>query len=96
MFVSKHMLLIHIGKTLIFHNVKTKEDVILVAGNDFSPSNINLPVDSIRSVCCSPDNKLALTEHLPTVKVIICQYPDLEVLATLIGMCQHYVANVLF
>ncbi|VVC45646.1 Hypothetical protein CINCED_3A007876 [Cinara cedri] len=84
MFASKDVLLIQIGKTLVFHNVRTGEDVLVVVGNDSTPSDVNLPLDSVGFVSCGPDNILALAEHPPLAKVAICKYPDLEVLATLV------------
>lgn len=91
LFASEDVLLIHIGKTLVFHNVRTKEEVIVVVGNESVPSDVGLPLDGVGSVCCGPDNLLALAEHPPMAKVVICKYPDLEVFATLIGKCQKYI-----
>ncbi|VVC42480.1 WD40/YVTN repeat-like-containing domain,WD40-repeat-containing domain [Cinara cedri] len=84
LFASKDVLLIHIGKTLVFHNVRTKEDVLVVVGDDSTPSEVSLPLDSVGFVSCGPDNILALAEHPPLAKVVICKYPDLEVSATLV------------
>lgn len=88
----------HIGKILVLYNVKTKKEVLVVARNDSIPSDVSLPLDSIYSVCCSSDNKLALAEYPPIPKVVICQYPDLQVLTTLIGRCNiismTYVSSV--
>jgi len=93
MFVSKNILLIHVGKTLIFYNVKTQnEDILVVGGKKSTPSGGDrLPLDGIGCVGCCKTDLLALAEPLPISKVIVCRFPDLKVLATLVGKYKkHY------
>lgn len=87
MFVSKDVLLIHVEKALIFYNVKTrKEDILVVGGRKSTPEGDNtLNLDGIGCIDCCDIDLLALSEQPPIAKVIICRYPDLKVLATLIG-----------
>lgn len=89
--MSEDVLLINIGKTLVFHNVRTKEEVLVVVGDDSTPSEVSLPLDSVFCpVSCGPNNMLAFAEHPPKAKVVICKYPNLKVMATLIGKCRQY------
>lgn len=86
--MSEDVLLIYSTKTLMFYNVKTqKEDIIIVGGNKSTPSvsDYNLPLHSIGCVECCGTNLLAFTEEPPIVKIVVCRYPDLKILATLIG-----------
>lgn len=88
MFVSKDVLLIRVENTLIFYNVGTKkEDIFLAGGNKSTPTNgdIIIPLDGIGCVDCCGIDLLALAEQPPIAKVVICRYPDLKVLSTLIG-----------
>jgi hypothetical protein len=86
-FVSKDVLVIHVGKTLIFYNVKTlREDLLVVGGNkSISFGGDSLPLDGIGCVDCCGIDLLALAEQSPIAKVIICRYPDFKVIATLTG-----------
>lgn len=91
MFISKDVLLIRVEKTLIFHDVGTrKEDIVVAGGNASTPAGGNsLPLDGIGCVdCCSSMDLLALAEQPPVAKVVICRYSDRKVLATLIGECK--------
>lgn len=87
--MSEDVLLIRSTKILMFYNVKTqKEDnIIVVGGNKLTPSvnDYNLPLDSIGCVECCGTNLLAFTEEPPIVKIVVCRYPDLKILAILIG-----------
>lgn len=88
MFVSKDVLLIRVEKTLIFYNVGTqKEDIFLASGNKSIPADgdIIIPLDGIGCVNCCGIDLLAIAEQPPMAKVVICRYPDLKVLSTLIG-----------
>lgn len=95
-FVSEDVLLIHAGKMLLFYNVKTqKENILIVSGNKI-PSvgngNLNtLPLDGVACVGCCGIDLLALAEQPPISKVIVCRYPDLKVLVTFIG---KYLPNI--
>lgn len=85
--MSKDVLLIHVEKTLIFYNVKTqKEDLLVVGGKPSTPAGgAGLTLDGIGCVDCCGIDLLALAEQPPVAKVIVCRYPDLKVLATLVG-----------
>lgn len=85
--MSKDVLLIHVGKTLIFHNVRTqKDDFLTVGGNKSTPTGGDgLFLDGIGCVDCCGIDLLALAEQPPIAKVVICRYPNFKVLETLIG-----------
>lgn len=87
MFISKNVLLIQAGKTVIIYDVKTqKENILVIGGSTLNPDNGgSLPLNGIGCVDCCGKDLLALAEHPPMSKVIVCLYPDLKVLATLIG-----------
>jgi len=89
-FVSKDVLLIRAGKTLIFYDVGTQKEDILIVGSKSSPNSgdgeHDLPLESIGCVDCCDIDLLALAEQPPVPKVVICSYPELKVLATLNGM----------
>lgn len=93
-FISNDVLLIRAEKTFIFYNVKTlEEDILMVGKNKSIPVNGDyyLPFDSINCVDCCGKDLLAFTEHPPIAyKVVICRYPDLKVLTTLIGKYQIF------
>lgn len=86
--MSKDVLLICAGKTLLFHNVRTQnDDVVVVGANTQTPfSGDNpIPLNGVTCVSCQGTDVLALADQQPTAKVVICRYPDLKVLVTLIG-----------
>jgi len=89
-FVTKDVLLIRAGKTIIFYDVVTKkEDILIVGSKSFQNSSgtkHELPLEGIGCVDCCEIDLLALAEQPPISKVVICSYPELKVLATLIGM----------
>jgi hypothetical protein len=95
--VSEDVLLIHVGKMLLFYNVKTqKENILIVSGNKIVPSvddgNLNiLPLDGVACVGCCGIDLLALAEQPPISKVIVCRYPDFKVLVTFIGKYLPYI-----
>lgn len=96
MFVSHDVLLLRVENTLLFHNVKTqKEELLVVGGDDKSPlaagDKFPLLLDGIGCVDCCGTDLLALSEHSPSAKVVICRYPDMKVLATLIGKSETYI-----
>lgn len=63
-----------------------REDLLVVGGSESTPfGGDNLPLDGIGCVDCCGIDLLAVAEHPPTAKVIICRYPDFKVLATLTG-----------
>lgn len=87
-FVSKDVLLIRVGKTLIFYDGNTQKEEILIVGSKSIPGgggDDDLHLEGIGCVDCCDTDLLALAEHPPISKVVICSYPDLKVLATLIG-----------
>lgn len=87
-FVSKDVLLILVGKTLIFFDGNTQKEDILIVGSKSTPgisSNDDLHLEGIGCVDCCDIDLLALAEHPPISKVVICSYPDLKVLASLVG-----------
>lgn len=87
-FVSKDVLAIRVGKTLMFYNAKTRtEDILIAGGGRSTPSagGDRLPLDGIGCVDCCGIDLLALAEQPPIANVIICRYPDFKVLATLTG-----------
>lgn len=86
-FVSKDVLLIHVGKTLIFHNVRTQKDDFLTVGeNKSTPTGGDgLFLDGVGCVDCCGIDLLALAEQPPIAKVVVCRYPNLKVLETLTG-----------
>lgn len=94
-FVSKDVLLIRVEKALIFYNVETKkEDILLVGKGKSTPSGgDSLNLDGISCIDCCGIDLLALAEQPPTAKVIICRYPDLKVLGTLIGLYEIYIGD---
>lgn len=77
----------HVENTLTFFNVKTREENILIVGDSRSTPDGGgaLRLNGISCVDCCGIDLLALAEQPPAAKVIICRYPDLKVLATLIG-----------
>lgn len=86
--MSKDVLLIRVGKTLIFYDGNTQKEEILIVGSKSIPgggSDDDLHLEGIGCVDCCDTDLLALAEHPPISKVVICSYPDLKVLATLIG-----------
>lgn len=89
-FVSKDVLLIRAGETIIFYNVDTQKEDILIVGNKSFPNSgdgkYELPLEGIGCIDCCDIDLLALAEQPPIPKVVICSYPELKVLATLIGM----------
>jgi len=98
-FVSKDVLLIRAGKTLIFYDVGTQKEDILIVGSKSSPNSgdgeHDLPLESIGCVDCCDIDLLALSEQPPIPKVVICLYPELKVLATLNGMYENILYYVL-
>lgn len=99
-FISNDVLVIHAEKILIFYNVKTQKEDILIVGEDKSiPINrdYHLPFESINCVDCCGADLLAFTEQPPLAyKVVICHYPDMKVLATLIGKYKKFNNNLDF
>lgn len=92
MFVTKDVLLLRVENTLLFYNVKTQEEELLVVGRDnkdysspVADDKIPLFLDGIGCVGCSDTGLLALSEREPSAKVVVCRYPNIKVLATLIG-----------
>lgn len=82
MFVFKDVLMIHVEKTIILHNLKTKKDNILVIGESKSTpaGSDTIPLDSLGCVDChSTTGLLALAEHSPKSKILVYRYPDLKV-----------------
>jgi len=88
-FVSKDVLLIRAGMSLIFYDVCTQKENILIVDSKDNGEN-DLPLNSIGCVDCCDIDLLALAEQPPIPKVVICLYPELKVLATLIGMYEIY------
>lgn len=89
MFVFKDVLMIHVEKTIILHNLKTKKNDILVIGaNKLTPAGSDtIPLDSLGCVdCCSTTGLLALAERSPKSKILIYQYPELKVLTVFEGV----------
>lgn len=87
MFVSKDVLLIRVENIIIFYNVKTqKEDIVVIGGNKSSPAGGDgFPLDGIGCVNCCGTDLFAIGELKPQAKVAIYQYPGLKLLTTLIG-----------
>jgi len=87
-FVSKDVLLIRAGETIIFYDVDTQKEDILIVGNKSNSGDgkYELPLEGIGCIDCCEIDLLALAEQPPIPKVVICSYPELKVLATLIGM----------
>lgn len=68
-----------------------KEDILVVGGYNSAPSGGDcLPLDGIGCVDSCGIDLLALAEQPPAVKVVICRYPDLKVLATLSGKYEYH------
>jgi len=69
--------------------VNTQKEDILIVGSKSTPgaagSNDDIHLEGIGCFDCCDINLLALAEHSPISKVVICLYPELKVLATLIG-----------
>lgn len=93
-FVSKDVLLIRAGNSLIFYDVCTQKENILIVDSR-SDEEHDLPLKSIGCVDCCDIDLLALAEQPPIPKVVICLYPDLKVLSTLVGMYGKYI-NILY
>jgi hypothetical protein len=94
--VSKDVLLIHVEKTLIFYDTNTQKEDILIVGSKSTPgsgADDNLCLEGIGCFDCCEIDLLALAEHPPISKVVICLYPALKVLATLIG--KYGINNIL-
>lgn len=84
------MLLIFVGKTFIFYNIRTqKEDILVVGGSKTTPAGseiLPLDFDGIGCIDCNSSIELlALGEIAPYSKLAICRYPELKMLALLIG-----------
>ncbi|CAI6348650.1 unnamed protein product [Macrosiphum euphorbiae] len=99
-FVSKDVLLIRVGKTLIFYDGNTQKEDILIVGSKSTPGgggDDDLHLEGIGCVDCCDTDLLALAEHPPISKVVICLYPDLKVLATLVdSSCSVPYKSILF
>uniref|UniRef100_A0A2S2PQN4 Uncharacterized protein n=1 Tax=Schizaphis graminum TaxID=13262 RepID=A0A2S2PQN4_SCHGA len=99
-FVSKDVLLIHVEKTLIFYDTNTQKEDILIVGSKSTPGSggdDNLYLEGIGCFDCCEIDLLALAEHPPISKVVICLYPALKVLATLIdSSCSTPYKSILF
>ncbi|XP_060835448.1 cilia- and flagella-associated protein 43 isoform X2 [Rhopalosiphum padi] len=99
-FVSKDVLLIHVEKTLIFYDTNTQKEDILIVGSKSTPgsgADDNLYLEGIGCFDCCEIDLLALAEHPPISKVVICLYPALKVLATLIdSSCSSPYKSILF
>lgn len=86
--MSKDVLLVHVEKTLIFYDTNTQKEDILIVGSKSTPGSggdDNLCLEGIGCFDYCDIDLVALAEHPPISKVVICLYPDLKVLATLIG-----------
>ncbi|XP_050530954.1 cilia- and flagella-associated protein 43 isoform X2 [Daktulosphaira vitifoliae] len=79
-FVSKYVIMFVIGKTLVFFDLETlKEELVMVDDKN------NLPLNSIGCVdCCNGDmDIIAVAEREPMHNVVIFRYPDFKVLSIL-------------